>query len=75
MVTITKCPSCGSEKIEKVRRKWTGEYNGRVYTVEKLEFYECPDCHEQVYDPEAMRAIEAKSPAYAKSLAPSSGRA
>jgi len=37
MVTITRCPSCGSEKIEKVRRKWTGEYNGRVYTVEKLE--------------------------------------
>ncbi len=75
MLTITKCPSCGSPKIAKVRRKWTGEHNGHVYTVDKLEFYECPDCQEQVYDPEAMRAIEAKSPAFGKSMAASSGRA
>jgi len=75
MVTITRCPSCDSARIEKVRRKWTGKYNGRVYTVEKLEFYECPDCHEQVYDPKAMRAIEAKSPAFAKSVAASGGSA
>lgn len=68
MINVKTCPSCGSRKIEKVRRKWTGEYKGRVYSVEELEFYECPDCHEQVYDPEAMRAIEAKSPAYAKSV-------
>jgi YgiT-type zinc finger domain-containing protein len=66
MVKITKCPSCGSAKIAKVRRKWTGEYNGRVYTVEKLEFYECPNCQERVYDPEAMRAIEAESLAFEK---------
>jgi len=75
MINIKTCPSCGSRQIEKVRRKWTGEYKGRVYSVERLEFYECPDCHEQVYDPEAMRAIEAKSPAYAHSMATSSGRA
>jgi YgiT-type zinc finger domain-containing protein len=68
MVNIKTCPSCGSRKIKKVQRKWTGEYKGRVYSVEKLEFHECPDCHEQVYDPEAMRAIEAKSPAYTKAL-------
>lgn len=75
MVRITKCPSCGSPKIAKVRRKWTGEYNGQVYTVEKLEFYDCPDCHEQVYDPEAMRAIEAMSPAFAKPAVASGERA
>ena len=75
MMKVTKCPSCGSTKIAKVRRKWTGEYNGRVYTVDKLEFYECPHCRERVYDPEAMRAIEATSPAYAKSMAASGGRA
>jgi hypothetical protein len=37
-----------------------------MYTVENLEFYECPDCKERVYDREAMRAIEANSPAFAK---------
>ncbi len=75
MNTITKCPSCGSEKITKVRRKWSGEYKGQLYTVDNLEFYECPDCDERVYDPEAMRAIEANSPAFAKSVATSGGRA
>ena len=68
MNKITKCPSCGSVKIKKVRRKWSGEYMGRHYTVENLEFYECPNCHERVYDPQAMRAIEASSPAFEKSV-------
>ena len=69
MHEITKCPSCVSVKIKKVRRKWTGEYKGHTYAVENLEFYECPDCKERIYDPEAMRAIEANSPAFAKSVA------
>ena len=67
MKEITKCPSCGSVKIKRVRRKWSGEYKGQSYTVENLEFYECPDCNERVYDREALRAIEAHSPAFAKS--------
>jgi YgiT-type zinc finger domain-containing protein len=67
MKKITKCPSCGSVKIKRVRRNWSGEYRGRGYTVENLEYYECSDCKEQVYDPEAMRTIEANSPAFAKS--------
>ena len=69
MNRITKCPSCGSVKIRQVRRKWSGEYQGQHYTVEKLDFYECADCKEHVYDPDAMRAIEANSPAFAKSVA------
>lgn len=64
---ITICPSCGSNKIEKVRRNWEGKYDARAYTVLKLEFYECPNCGERVYDREAMRRIEAESPAFAKS--------
>ena len=70
MREITSCPSCASEKIEKVRRKWEGEYNGQTYTVENLEFYECPDCGEKVYDREAMKAIQANSPAFAKATEP-----
>jgi predicted RNA-binding Zn-ribbon protein involved in translation (DUF1610 family) len=34
--------------------------------VPNLEFYECPDCGERIYDRDAMRKIEAHSPAYAK---------
>ena len=73
MIKIARCPSCGSAKIRKVRRKWSGEYKGRAYSVANLEFYECPDCGERVYDPDAMRTIEAKSPAFAHSDAPSGG--
>jgi len=64
MLKITVCPSCGSEKIKKVRRDWTGTYQDQAYIVAKLAFYECPRCGERVYDREAMRRIEAQSPAF-----------
>ena len=66
MEPIKTCPSCGSAKIKKLRRKWTGEYKGQPYCVENLEFHECPDCGEKIYDREAMRKIEANSPAFTK---------
>jgi YgiT-type zinc finger domain-containing protein len=67
MIKITTCPSCNSKKIRKVRRNWTGQFKGQTYTVPNLEYYECPDCGEKVYDREAMRRIEEYSPAFEKS--------
>jgi YgiT-type zinc finger domain-containing protein len=64
MIKITSCPSCNSDKIQKVRKNWTGQFKGQTYTVPNLEYYECPDCGEKVYDREAMRKIETYSPAY-----------
>ncbi len=61
---IKICPSCGSDQIKKVRRDWTGAFKGKNYTVEHLEFYECPTCSERAYDRQAMRRIEAASPAF-----------
>jgi len=66
---ITICPSCGSTKIRKVRRNWSGRFQARPYTVRSLEFYECPVCGEKVYDRQAMRKIERHSPAFAKTHA------
>ena len=63
---ITVCPSCGSTKIKKVRRDWSGEFNGQMYTVPSLEFYECPACGERVYDRQAMREIQQHSPAFVR---------
>lgn len=63
---ITLCPSCGSNAIKKVRRNWTGTVNDRTYVVPNLEYYVCPQCGEKVYDRQAMRKIEAYSPAFAK---------
>jgi len=51
-------------RIARIQRDWTGEFQGKKYRVEALEFYECPVCGEQVLDREAMRRIEAKSPAF-----------
>jgi YgiT-type zinc finger domain-containing protein len=66
MIQITICPSCGSDKIIRVRQDWTSEFQGQSYTVPSLEFYECPDCGERIYDRQAMCRIEAHSPAFAR---------
>ncbi|RLC20578.1 MAG: hypothetical protein DRI57_04485 [Deltaproteobacteria bacterium] len=67
-IILTFCPSCGSDKITKLRENWTGNFQGRAYSVPSLEFYECPDCGEKIYDRLAMRKIEACSPAFDKEL-------
>lgn len=69
VVALTKCPTCGSDKIKKVGRKWAGKFHGRTYSVPRLEFHECPVCGEKVYDRGAMRKIGAHSPALAKARA------
>ena len=69
MLTITECPTCGSDKIKVVRRDWRGESKGEPYVVPQLEFYECPACGERLYDRDAMRKIEAHRPAGAKTPA------
>lgn len=63
---ITVCPTCGSDKIAEVCRDVTKTVNGQTYTVPALEFFECPNCGEKIYDREAMRRIEAYSPSYSK---------
>ena len=64
MIQITKCPSCGSANIQRVQKDFTDQFQGHVYTVPALEFYECGDCGEKLYDRDAMRKIEAYSPAF-----------
>jgi len=66
MIKITICPSCGSKRIKKVRRNLARDFQGQTYVVPNLEFHECPDCGEKIYDAQAMRKIEAHSPAFAK---------
>ena len=63
---ITACPSCGSNKVKKVRRNLTGKFHGQTYKVPALEFHECLNCGEKIYDRKAMRKIEAHSPAFSK---------
>ncbi len=64
--TITRCPTCGSTKIRRVRKTVRRVHAGRTYLVPDLAFWECPACGERVYDRDALRQIEARSPAYHK---------
>ena len=66
VLKITFCPTCGSRKIRAVRRVLSRTYRGKPYTVPNLEYYECPDCGERLFDRDAMRKIEKYSPAYSK---------
>ena len=69
MLHIHDCPSCGGKRIARKRGRWEGRFMGKKFSVPGLEWLECPDCGEKVYDREALRKIEARSPAYAKANA------
>lgn len=59
MLKIIKCPTCGSDRLKRVRRTVTGQIRGQPYMVPEVVVYHCPVCGEELYDPEAMKKIEA----------------
>ena len=61
---ITHCPSCGSSNIKKVRGKISRDFEGEAYTVSGVSYHACPDCGERVYGRDAVRKIQAVSPAF-----------
>jgi YgiT-type zinc finger domain-containing protein len=69
MVHHKVCPTCGSREIRKVRRTLTRTFRGRSYKVPRVEYHSCPRCGEEVFSPEAVRKIQACSPAFRSSRA------
>lgn len=67
MLKIIVCPVCGG-KVNKIQENWIGEYQGQKYIVPGLEYYKCEHCGERIYDRDAMRKIEACSPAFEMSM-------
>ena len=63
---ISECPTCHGRSIKRIRKNLRRAFQGQSYIVPNLEFEECPDCGERLFDHDAMRKIEAHSPAYAK---------
>ena len=57
-IKLTVCPNCYSKNLKKVRRTVSGTRQGKRYSVPGVEFYECPDCDERIYDPTAIQQIE-----------------
>jgi YgiT-type zinc finger domain-containing protein len=60
-LNLTTCPTCGSKNIQAVRKAVSGSRQGKSYSAPDVEFYECPDCGERVYDSQAIRKIEKHS--------------
>ena len=67
---VSVCPSCASTTIRVAKGDWSGSYKGKRYVVRDLRYFQCPRCGEKVYDPAAMRRIQAESPAFTKARAP-----
>jgi YgiT-type zinc finger domain-containing protein len=62
MLDIRTCPTCGSKRIQRVRRGVTRTVGGKTYLVPGVDFHECPDCGEKLYGHEAMRKLESYRP-------------
>jgi YgiT-type zinc finger domain-containing protein len=58
---LTVCPNCGKKNLKKKRKAVTGTRQGKQYSAPDVEFYECADCGEKIYDPAAIRHIEQHS--------------
>lgn len=63
---LSVCPNCGNKNLKKVRKAVTGTRQGKRYSAPDVEFYECPDCGERIYEPSAIRQIEQHSHARVK---------
>jgi YgiT-type zinc finger domain-containing protein len=57
--TLTRCPSCGSRSIRRVRKPFRARVGARAVTIPDLEREICPDCKEEFFDREANVAIDA----------------
>jgi len=65
-LSISACPTCGSSAIRRVKGNWRGNFRGKKYLLPALEYFACPNCHEKIYPPDAMRRIQQSSPAYSR---------
>ena len=63
---ISACPACGSAGIRGVQEDLSDSHAGKRYVVRRLRYFHCAQCGEKVYDPSAMRRIQASSPAFAR---------
>jgi YgiT-type zinc finger domain-containing protein len=62
MPPIKTCPTCGRGKLRRVKRDVECNFRGHAYTAPDIEFYECPNCGEKLYDQQAIRKMESHRP-------------
>jgi ribosomal protein L37AE/L43A len=62
MRIIKICPTCARSHVRRVKRDVECNFRGLVFKARAIEFHECPDCGEKLYDREAMRKMESFRP-------------
>jgi YgiT-type zinc finger domain-containing protein len=65
MKPLKTCPICSGKRIRKVQRSLPGLVADRKVRASKVDCYECPDCGEHIYDPEAADKVLAR-PSHAR---------
>jgi len=65
-VKITRCPTCGSKRIRRVRRDVTIDVGDIHFVAPDVVFEECPNSGEQLFDLAAMEQIQAHRPPTAR---------
>ena len=56
MATIT-CAVCNSEKVRKVRKKFSATYNQTPISIPGAEMYACATCGERFFTPDQAKAV------------------
>jgi len=56
VATIT-CAVCNSEKVKKVRKKFSATYNQAPISIPDAEMYECATCGERFFTPDQAKAV------------------
>jgi len=51
------CAVCSSEKVRKVRKKFSAAYNQTPISIPKAEMYECAACGERFFTAEQAKAV------------------
>jgi YgiT-type zinc finger domain-containing protein len=62
MPAVRTCPTCGVGKLRRVTRDVECNFRGHVYIAPDIEFSECPNCGEKLYDQQALRKMESFRP-------------
>lgn len=65
-LSITHCPTCGSDQVQQKCRDWTSTFQGKSYAVLALTLYAYPVCGERVFERKAVAKMRFYSPAYAR---------
>ena len=66
MKALTKCPICGSRKIQRRKESVQLHPRGRTVVVKEVEIDHCTNCGERFFDHAASEKIDAAIPTTAR---------